>query len=261
VTGALCARGRRALLPLAFLGAALGIWEVTARSRGSFLLPPFSEVARRAWEVWPTQDFLTSVAASLERLGAGYAIGATIGIALGLLMGSSRGTRRALEPLTELARATPPIAVVPAAVVILGLGSGMRVAVIAFGVCFPVLVNTIDGVCAAPPETRDTATMLHVGRVRRVLGVYLPAGLPSIVAGLRVALSIGLVMMVISEFVGGGDGIGVYIRFQESQFNVTELYGGILFLGLLGYVLNRFFLAAERHALSWHYGAVGEPAR
>jgi ABC-type nitrate/sulfonate/bicarbonate transport system permease component len=260
VTGSLSARARRALASLAFLGALLGLWEVTARTRASFLLPPFSTVARRAWAVWPTGDFLTTVAASLERLAAGYAIGATVAVALGMLMGASRGTRRTLEPLTELARATPPIAVVPAAIVVLGLGSAMRIAVIAFGVFFPVLVNTIEGVRAVPPETRDTATMLHVGSVRRLLRVYLPASLPSIVAGLRVAVSIGLVVMVISEFVGEGDGIGVYIRFQQSQFNVTELYAGILFLGVLGYALNRLFLAAERRVLSWHYGAVGESA-
>jgi len=257
----LSAQARRALASLAFLGAFLGLWEVTARSQASFLFPPFSNVARRAWTVWPTSDFLTTVAASLERLTAGYAIGAVIAVSLGLLMGASRGTRRTLEPLTELARATPPIAAVPAAIVILGLGSSMRVAVIAFGVFFPVLVNTIEGVRAVPTETRDTATMLHVGRVRRLLRVYLPASLPSIVAGLRVAVSIGLVMMVISEFVGEGDGIGVYIRFQESQFNVTELYAGILFLGVLGFILNRLFVAAERRVLSWHYGAVGESAR
>ena len=261
MSGLRSARARRTGLSLAFLGAALGLWELAARSYDSFLLPPFSTVARRAWAVWPTGDFLASVAASLERLAAGYAIGAAIAIALGVVTGSSRGTRRSLEPLTELARATPPIALVPAAIVLLGLGSGMRISVIAFGVCFPVLVNTIEGVRGVPPETRDTATMLHVGRVRRTLAVYLPAALPSVVAGLRVALSIGLVMMVISEFVGEGDGIGVYIRFQESQFNVTELYGGILFLGLLGYVLNWLFLAAERRALSWHYGAIGEHTR
>jgi ABC-type nitrate/sulfonate/bicarbonate transport system permease component len=100
--------------------------------------------------------------------------------------------------------------------------------------------------------------MLQVGAVERIFRVYFPASLPSIMAGLRVAVSIGLVMVVVSEFVGEGDGLGVYIRFQQSQFNVPEMYGGILFLGLLGYVLNRLFLLAERRVLSWHYGAVGE---
>ena len=84
---------------------------------------------------------------------------------------------------------------------------------------------------------------------------------PSIAAGLRVALSIGLILVVISEFVGEGDGLGRYILFQQSQFNIPELYGGHPFLGLLGYALNRLFLLGERQVLSWHYGAVDDAAR
>ena len=136
----------------------------------------------------------------------------------------------------------------------------MRISVIALGVCFPVLINTVEGVRAVSPEARDTASMLHASPAERVLRIYLPAALPSIFAGLRVALSIGVVVMVISEFVGEGDGLGGYILFQQSQFNVPETYSGILFLGLLGYVLNRLFLVAERHVLAWHYGAIGESA-
>jgi sulfonate transport system permease protein len=248
----------RALVGLLVFVVALAVWEAWARSEGSFLVPPASEVAERAWQVWPTTDFVTTVGASLKRLAAGFAVGAGIGVAFGLVMGSSRGTRRTLEPLMEFFRAIPAVAIVPAAIVILGLGDAMRVSVIAFGVCFPVLVNTIEGVRAVSPEARDTASMLQVGAVERIFRVYFPASLPSIMAGLRVAVSIGLVMVVVSEFVGEGDGLGVYIRFQQSQFNVPEMYGGILFLGLLGYVLNRLFLLAERRVLSWHYGAVGE---
>jgi ABC-type nitrate/sulfonate/bicarbonate transport system permease component len=259
-TAALAGVGRR-LLGLAVFLAALSVWELWARHEASFLVPRASEVAERAWEVWPTTEFLTTVAASLKRLGAGYVIGSGIGIAVGLVMGSSRVARRTLEPLVEFARAIPPIAIVPAVIVILGLGDGMRITVIALGVCFPVLINTIEGVRAVSPEARDTASMLHVGPAERLVRVYFPAALPSIVAGLRIALSIGLVMVVISEFVGGEDGLGYYILFQQTQFNVPEMYGGILFLGLLGYVLNRLFLLAERYVLAWHYRAAGEPAR
>src|SRR6266542_4443465 len=173
-----------------------------------------------------------------------------------------RGPAGALAPLTEFLRAVPPIAIVPVAIVILGLGDGTRIAVIAFGVCFPVLVNTVEGVRAVSPETRDTATMLQVGPVERLYRIYLPAALPSIVAGLRIALSIGLVMLVISEFAAGsGNGLGGYIAFQQSQYNVPEMYGGILFLGLLGYLLNHLFVVVERRVLSWHPGATGELAR
>lgn len=251
----------RRLLGLLGLVVALGAWEVWARSMPSFLLPPASTVLERAWHDWPTDAFLDTVAASLKRLAAGFAIGAVVGIGVGVAIGASHATRSALEPLVEFLRAVPAIAVVPVAIVVLGLGDGMRIAVIAFGVCFPILVNTADGVRAIPPETRDTSALLHVRGFERLHRLYLPAALPSIVAGLRVALSIGLVMVVISELVGAPDGLGHYIKFQQSQFAVPELYGGILFLGLLGYVLNRLFLVAERRMLGWHHGAVGELGR
>ena len=251
----------RRLIGVIVFVAALGVWEAWARQEASFLIPPVSSVAAAAWEEWPTTDFLMSVAASVRRLAIGYLLGAGIGIALGLVLGASSRTRRTLDPLVEFARALPPIAIVPAAIVVLGVGDAMQVAVIAFGVCFPVLVNTIDGVRAVSPETRDTASMLHVDGARRVFRIYLPAALPSIAAGLRIALSIAVILVVISEFVGAGDGLGRYIELQQSQFNIPELYGGILFLGLLGYALNRLFLLGERHLLAWHFGSVDDPAR
>jgi ABC-type nitrate/sulfonate/bicarbonate transport system permease component len=254
-------RGGRTLLGVAVFAAALAVWEVWARAADSFIVPPASEVAQAAWEVWPTADFLSEVAASLQRLAVGFTIGAGIGILLGMLMGSSRAVRRALDPLVELLRATPPIAVVPVLIVVFGLGDSTLIAVIAFGVCFPVLVGTLDGVRAVSPEARDTGSMLHVGRVERLLRIHFPAALPSIVAGLRVALAVGLVMVVLSEFVGGEDGLGTYILDQQSQFRYPEMYAGIVFLGLLGYVLNRVFLLVESRVLAWHYGAAGEPGR
>ena len=188
-------------------------------------------------------------------------LGSAAGIAIGLVTGTSLAARRALDPSIELARATPPIAIVPALILVLGFGDSMRIALIAFGVCFPVLINTSAGVRSVSPEARDTASMLHVGRVERVFRIYLPAALPSIVAGLRVALSIGLVLVVISEFVGEGGGLGHFILVQQGQFAVPEMYAGILFLGVLGYGLNLLFLLVERRVLAWHYGAAGEPVR
>src|SRR5215211_653228 len=247
----------RPFLGWVVFAAAVGLWEALARSEGSFLVPTASAVAQRAWDVWPTPEFLSDVEASLTRLAAGYAIGASVGVAVGVSMGSSRPLRLALEPLVELLRATPAIALAPALIVILGVGDRMLIAVIAFGVVFPVLVNSMDGVRAVSPELRETASLLRMGRAERILRVDLPAALPSIFAGLRVAVSIGLVMVVISEFVGGGDGLGHYILIEQSQFDVPEVYAGILFLGLLGFVLNGVFVLFERRALSWHYGMTG----
>jgi ABC-type nitrate/sulfonate/bicarbonate transport system permease component len=241
--------------------AALAIWEAWARTESFYFLPPVSEVVRRAWDVWPSGDFLSAVAASLKRLAAGFAIGSTAAVAVGLVMGSSPRVRSTLSPTAEFLRALPVIAVVPIAIVLLGVGDAMRVGVIAFGVFFPVLVATVEGVRAVALEIRDTAALFRLSRVRRSVRVYLPAALPTIFAGLRTALSIGLVLVVISELNGEGDGLGVYIESQRALFNVSEMYVGIVFLGLLGYVLNRLFLVLEHRVLAWHYGAIGEHVR
>lgn len=254
-------RMRGVLLGMAVFAALLAVWEASARRDASFYFRPVSEVVRHAWDVWTSAAFLHAVGASLERLAAGYAIGAAAAIALGLVLGASPAVRRMLGPTTEFLRALPVIAVVPLAVVLLGVGDAMRIGVIAFGVFFPVLVAAIAGVRAVSPEIRDTAALLHVGHLERSVKVHLPAALPSIFAGLRTSLSIGLVLIVISELNGEGDGLGVYILEQKDLFRVPEMYAAILFLGLLGYLLNRLFLVLERRALAWHHGAVGAQGR
>jgi len=245
-------------LGLLVFAACLAIWEIWARGGAPFHVPKASDVIETAWHEWPNRDFLGAAWTSLRRLALGYAIAAVIGIGFGLLVGTSLRARRTLDPFFELLRAVPVIAIVPVAILVLGLGDAERIAVIAIGLVFPILLNTIGGVRAIPPEVRDTASMLHVGRVERVLRVYLPAALPSIFTGLRIALSLGLILVVISEFVGQQDGLGNYILVQQAILNFPELYAGILFLGLLGYLLNTLFLMVERRVLAWHYGAAGE---
>ena len=119
-------------------------------------------------------------------------------------MGSSPRVRRTLGPTAEFLRVLPVIAIVPIAIVLLGVGDAMRIGVIAFGVFFPVLVATVEGVRSVSPELRDTAALLGLSRVGQSVRVYLPAALPTIFAGLRTALSIGLVLIVISELKARG---------------------------------------------------------
>ena len=238
--------------------AALGIWQLWAGAANSFLVPTASEVAAKAWDVWPTSGFLSEVGESMKRYAVGFAAAAVIGISIGLLVGASHAARRALDPFLECLRAVPAIAIVPAVFVILEPGDASRIVVIAFGLCFPILVNTAEGVRDIPPEVRDTASMLHVGRVERIMRIYLPAALPSIMAGLRIAVSLGLVLVIVSEFVGEANGLGYYLIIQQSTFDYPALYAGILFLGLLGFALNRLFLLVEHRVLAWHYGAAGE---
>ena len=189
--------GGYALGVLVFL-AALGVWELWAGAANSFLVPTASEVAERAWDVWPTSDFLSEVGQSMKRYVVGFAIAAAIGIALGLLVGASRRQAHARSlPRVPTSRARDCDRA--SRIFILGVGDASRIVVIAFGLCFPILVNTAEGVRGIPLEVRDTASMLHVGRVERLARIYLPAALPSIMAGLRIAVSLGLVLVIVSS--------------------------------------------------------------
>jgi ABC-type nitrate/sulfonate/bicarbonate transport system permease component len=261
VTRRALARIRSPLLAIVGIVVALVAWQLWAERSDSFYAPTATEILGAAGRLWRDPDFLSVAADSLERLVAGFLIGSAIGVGVGLLMGSSAGVRRALDPLVDLLRSTPPIAIAPALLIIAGLGNGMRVSLIAFGVCFPVLLNTVDGVRAVSPEARDTASMLQVGRLERTVRIYLPAALPSIAAGLRIAISVALVLVVVAEFVGEGGGLGGYLEVAAGRSEFPEVYACILFLGLVGYVLNRLFVLLERRLLAWHYGAMGaQPA-
>ena len=250
------------VLGLAVFAAALWIWDAWPRSEATaFYFPSAGQIGGTALDVWPSTEFRGAVDASLVRLAAGFSVGALAGIAVGLALGASSVLRGTVGPTTEFLRAIPVIAVLPIAIVLLGDEDAMRIAVIAFGVFFPVLVATVDGVRGVSPEVRDTASLLRLRSVERSVLVDLPASLPTIAAGLRTALSIGLVLVVISELRGAGDGLGVYIWTQSSLFAFPEVYAGILFLGLLGFVLNTLFVVFERRVLAWHYGSIGARSR
>jgi ABC-type nitrate/sulfonate/bicarbonate transport system permease component len=258
VTRARRARALHWLLGIAVFAVALGVWELAARAEQNFLFPQMTTVAEEAWRLWPSDAFVHEVRSSLERLGVGYLVGAGLAVVLGTAAGASALAGRALEPTIEFLRATPPIALIPILVVIVGFTDTMRVSVIAFGVFFPVFVHTVDGLRSLPPEMRDTARSMQLGGIRTTLRVGVPNAMPRIWVGLRVALAIGVIMVVISELVGAENGIGYFIAYNQQQFNVPAVYAGILFLGLLGYALNALFLACERYVLAWHYGAQAE---
>ncbi len=177
-------------------------------------------------------------------------------MAVGTAIGLVRNLADYLSPATEFVRAVPPPALIPPFLVVLGLGSQMKVALIAVGVVWPILLNTIDGVRTVDPVLVDTGRAFCTRRVRRLAFIVLPSAAPRIFAGLRVSLSLALILMVISEMVAATGGIGFTILQAERGFAITEMWAGIVLLGVLGYVLNTLLLA-ERRLLAWHRGARG----
>jgi ABC-type nitrate/sulfonate/bicarbonate transport system permease component len=236
---------------------ALGLlWEAAGRGGWvhKLLLPPLSVVLGRFYEVTASGEILQHLGVSLWRAVLGYAIAAVFGITLGVAMGYWRRIYEACEILIEFLRAVPPPAVIPIAMVFLGIGDALKIFVIFFACFFPILVNTIDGVRGVDPVLIRTAYTFRLSRLQIVWRVILPVAGPTIMTGLRIATAIALILTVISEMIGATSGIGYFILGNQRTLNIASMYAGILALALTGYVINRAFLLVDARLMAWHKG-------
>lgn len=231
------------------------LWALLSTNSGAIYFPPLTEILREFAETWVFERVGSDVLPSLSRLGAGYAIAVLIGIGAGIPLGLSTTARRAATPIIDFLRALPPPAIIPFAVVVIGVGSTMKIFVISFACVWFILLNTIDGVRGIEPGLLDTARAYGVKGRDRLRYVVVPAASPQIFAGMRTALSVSLIVMVISEMTASTNGIGFFVLQAQRQFAITEMWSGIVLLALLGYTLNLMFILIERRVLAWHHGA------
>jgi ABC-type nitrate/sulfonate/bicarbonate transport system permease component len=239
------------VVPLSVLAA----WWVWSENAGSFFFPPQSGILEDIADLWVFERWGSDVLPSLGRLGAGYVIAVVAAVAVGVPLGMSRTAHRMAAPIVEFLRAIPPPALIPFAIVVIGVGNDMKIFIIAFVSAWPVLLNTIDGIAGIEPTLLDTGRVYGIRGRDRLRRIMLPAALPQIFAGMRTALSLALILMVISEMVASSNGIGFFVLQSQRSFAISEMWAGIILLGLLGYFLNLIFVLFERRALAWHRGA------
>ena len=155
-------------------------------------------------------------------MGAGYAIAVVVAISAGMLLGLSPRGRRAAAPIVEFLRAIPPPALLPFAILVIGVGASMKIFIIAFVCVWPILLNTIDGVTAVDPTLRETARVYGIRGWDRIWGMMAPAASPQIFAGMRTSLSLALILMVISEMVASTNGIGYFVLQSQRTFAIRR---------------------------------------
>ncbi len=220
--------------------------------------PTFTAVAGRLWEAWIVNPaaWAESVGPSLGRLLAGWLGAVAVGVALGTIIGLSRAAREYAGPTIHFLRAIPPPALLPLFIVLLGIGDGMKVAMIGFGVVWPIIFNTVDGVRSVNPLHTETGRLYGLGAADRLLRIVLPAAGPGIFAGLRISLSIAVILMVISELYAATNGVGFQLVQAQRGFRTLDVWATILLLGILGYALNAMLELVEGRALRWHRGAM-----
>lgn len=233
---------------------ALVIWYFASASSKSFYFPPFGDMLSRFKDIWLGSGFVTDAVPSLTRMAIGYGLAAVLGIAIGAALGLSRWMERLFGPLVEFLRALPSVVLIPFGIVVFGVDTTMKVFVIALGCSFPVILNTVDGVRSVDATLLDVARTFRFSRVERLWKVTLPSASPQIFAGLRASLSLALILMVVSEMIASTNGIGYAILQSQRLFAVTDMWAGILALGILGYLINAILVIIERRVLAWHRG-------
>jgi ABC-type nitrate/sulfonate/bicarbonate transport system permease component len=241
------------LASLCVLALLVGLWQLAA---GHELVSPvfFPAPARSfesLWEQMGSADFWLAFRQTLARMFMGFVTASLAGVALGALIGLSPRARAYIEPTLELIRPLPASAMIPVFVLLLGLNDRMIVTAIAFSSLWPVLLNTVHGFKTVEPRLLEVARILHLSRLETVWKIALPNAMPDIFAGLRLALTVSLILAVVAEMLAGTVGLGQNITLAARSFRSADLYAGIIVLGAVGYITNLLLERAEQYLLRW----------
>ena len=207
----------------------------------SVLFPTPGKVFLKALELARDGTLWEETSASLLRIFAGFVGGSLIGIPIGLAIGSFRIVRRLLEPYTEFLRFIPATAMITVAVIWFGIGEASKIFLIIYTTVFIVIINTAAGVSAVAPNKIRAARSLGAGPAQVFLFVALPATVPYILTGMRLAMANSFVTIIAAELVAANNGLGRMIWDSRMYMLVDQIFVALLVLGLLGFAADRLF--------------------
>jgi ABC-type nitrate/sulfonate/bicarbonate transport system permease component len=241
------------------LGAALfalsivAAWQLLSDARilSPVYFPSPSHALTELWHRILDGSALRSLEATSLRMLFGWFFASLLGIVLGAAIGSSRKARDYLEPTLEFLRPLPASAIIPVAILFLGLSDRMSVAVIAFGAIWPVLLSSVYGFSSIQPRLQEVSSALGLSRAEFIRKIAIPSATPDILAGVRVSLAISLILAVVTEMQASLPGIGRDLFMAQRSFRSADLYAGLILLGLLGFAVNYMLVACEKRVLRW----------
>ena len=252
---------RRALETLVPILIFLLLWEIAARILNDALsLPTFSAVLNKWVEMLRENELLPHVGASMQRALGGFALAAIGGVFAGLLMGRSPLCERFLNPLISFTYPVPKIGLLPLFILWLGLGESMKLAVVFLAAVYPVMINTYVGTRGVPRVWIWRARTFGGTSREVLLRVILPAALPHILSGLRLAMGISWIVLFAAEMVAARTGLGFLILYAEQLFQTEVVFVALLTIALLGFIFDRLILFASRRFCDWYYRQSGEDA-
>ena len=239
--------------PAVAILAFLAVWETAPRIGlvDKVFLPPFSEVARTFVVLVGNGQLAEHVSASLSRALVGFAIAVVVSIPLGVAIAWYKPVADFLNPILELFRNTAALALLPVFILILGIGETSKIALVVYASAFPILLNTISGVRTVDPLLIRSARSLGLSPIRLFQKVILPASVPTIFTGLRMAAASSILVLIAAEMVGAKAGLGYLITAAQLNFQIPNMYAGIVTIALVGLAFNGVLVAIERRLSRW----------
>ena len=233
--------------------ALLALWW--AASHGGWIsrvfLPTPEATAASLREGLDGGELWSFTLATTLRMLEGWLLASVLGVALGALIGVSATARSYLQPTLEFIRPLPASALLPLAISIFGLDPNMVLFVIAFGAMWPVLLATMHGFAAVEPRLAEVSRCLQMSRLAFAWKVGLPNAMPDILAGMRLSMTVSLIVAVVGEMIASQPGLGQAILLAARAFRASELFAGIVLLGLIGLASNALLALVERRLLKW----------
>lgn len=245
--------GQRAVRAVAALLLLAAVWEILPRLQvvDATFLPPLSEVLLAWAELVRSGELAEHAGASLARSLAGFGLAIVLAVPLGLLIGWYRPVAEFLNPVLELFRNTAALALLPVFVLILGLGETSKVSIILYACAWPILLNTVAGVKGVDPLLIKSAKSMGLKPYRLFQKVILPAAVPTIFTGVRLAGAYSILVLVAAEMVGAKAGLGYLINYAQFNFRVPDMYAGIITISALGLLFNLLLVRLERRFSTW----------
>ncbi|MEE9564266.1 MAG: ABC transporter permease [Candidatus Hydrothermarchaeaceae archaeon] len=214
-------------------------------------LPAPSNVLLTLGKLLKSGELATHVSVSLYRALLGFLLAVVIAVPHGILIAWFRTVEDITNPLVELFRPIPAVALIPVAILWFGIGNVSKIVIIAFACYFPIILNTISGVRQVDVNLLKVAKLFGANRMQTLTKIILPSALPFIMTGLRLGIAVALILLIITEMIGARSGLGFMIIDAEYTFKTERMFAGIFTIGVIGFLLNEIMVRIERKLTKW----------
>ena len=244
---------QRRIIAILSVGTSLALWELLVKIGvlNAVFLPAPTTILEKTFELYQGGQLTPEIIATLQRVSLGFVLAVLIGLVLAVLCYVLPLLEHAVSPLVELIRSIAPLALLPAFMLLFGIGYASKVAIIVWVAWIPVFLNTLEGKKSADPILIKAASSMGANRWRIAAQVILPSAMPFLFAGLRLAIGSAFLVLVAAEMMGANCGLGYYILDTSQTFRIVEMYAAIFTIGGIGLLINAVLMFVAKAVAPW----------